>query len=227
VLREIDGAGFAHAVDVSDRQQVYGLAEAVFRSVGRANLLFNNAGVVRHGEALTMPDEEWEWIHAVNFWGVVHGVRAFATRMLHQPGRRQIVNTSSLAGVATSPYATTAYHASKFAVTGFSLMVREELAASDIGVTTVVPGMVASNLSNSTQVRPDRFGGPTEAAPGPRPAGDGGRAASAWAGAQRQPEDVAPAIVDAALRNRRLVFTHAENRLTVDAYAQGILAGFD
>lgn len=111
----LPGAGHAtFPLDVSDRSAVEDLAARVVRDVGPVSLLMNNAGVSGGGDALSNPDG-WSRVLGVNFFGVLHGVQAFAPAMAAsgQPG--VVINTGSKQGI-TQPPGDTAYNVSKAAV---------------------------------------------------------------------------------------------------------------
>ena len=93
-----------------------------------------------------MTFEDFEWIMGINFWGVVHGTRAFLP-YLRASGDGHIVNISSLFGIIAMPGAS-AYNASKFAVRGFTESLSEELRLDNapVRVTCVHPGGIDTNI---------------------------------------------------------------------------------
>ena len=60
-------------------------------------MIFNNAGVALSGTVDSLSIEDYKWIMDINFWGVVHGTRAFLPLLSEQP-EAHIVNTSSIFG---------------------------------------------------------------------------------------------------------------------------------
>ena len=64
-------------VDVADRDAVYAWADQVVDDHGKVNLIFNNAGVALGATIEAMSYEDFEWLMNINFWGVVHGTKAF------------------------------------------------------------------------------------------------------------------------------------------------------
>jgi short-subunit dehydrogenase len=100
--------------------------------------------------------EDDEWLHAINFEGVVHGVRAFLPLLLEQ-GSGAIVNTSSVFGLAGIPHQS-AYCASKFAVRGFTESLRHELEGTGVRAMTVHPGGVKTNIARSARLHTDPRG---------------------------------------------------------------------
>jgi short-subunit dehydrogenase len=144
----------SHRVDVADRAAVYAWAEAVVRVHGRANLIFNNAGVALSSTVDGMSYDDLEWIIGINFWGVVYGTKAFLPH-LKASGEGHIVNTSSVFGLFAQP-GMGAYNASKYAVRGFTESLRQELDLMDCGVsaTTVHPGGIKTNIARASRVSP-------------------------------------------------------------------------
>ena len=143
-----------HRLDVADKQAVAAFPEKVLAAHGRADLLFNNAGVAIGGTFEQVAEEDFDWLMEINFWGVVRMTRAFLP-LLRSSGQARIVNVSSIFGIIAPP-GQTAYCASKFAVRAFSESLRRELEAegSKIGVTVVHPGGV--NTSIAKNARPPR-----------------------------------------------------------------------
>ena len=82
--------------------------------------------------------EDDDWLHDINFHGVVHGTRAFLPILVEQ-GEGAVVNTSSVYGLLGMPYQS-AYCAAKFAVRGFTESLRQELRGTDVRAITVQIG---------------------------------------------------------------------------------------
>lgn len=139
-----------HRVDVSDAKRMEQFASEVVQQHGRVTLLINNAGVALYGffEEITMAD--FEWLMGINFWGVVYGVRNFLPVLRRQP-RAHIVNISSIYGII-SPSGQTAYCASKFAVRGFTEVLRHELEGSSVGVSCVHPGGIRTPIAKNARI---------------------------------------------------------------------------
>ncbi|WP_054678586.1 SDR family NAD(P)-dependent oxidoreductase [Microbacterium sp. No. 7] len=153
-IRAAGGDARARAVDVTDADSVEALADEAFEAFGRVDILCNNAGVTwrpfRSVWDASLAD--FRWMTEVNYFGVVHGVFAFLPRMRAQAGRKQIVNTSSLATLSTSP-GHAPYTASKHAVDGLSDVLREELVdhGDDFGVTVLYPGLITTNIGETSK----------------------------------------------------------------------------
>jgi short-subunit dehydrogenase len=135
-----------HRVDVSEPAQIDAFAAAAIAAHPSLNILINNAGVALLGEFNEIDQAQFEWLMNINFWGVVHGTRAFLPQLSSRPAAH-IVNISSIFGIIAPP-GQTAYCASKFAVRGFSEALRHELklAFSPVKLSVVHPGGIATNI---------------------------------------------------------------------------------
>jgi NAD(P)-dependent dehydrogenase (short-subunit alcohol dehydrogenase family) len=141
-------------VDVADRGAVQGWADLVVAEHGRVNMIVNNAGVALGATVESMRYEDFEWLMGINFWGVVHGTKAFLPH-LKVSGEGHIVNVSSVFGLVSVP-SQSAYNAAKFAVRGFSDCLRMELEieGAAVSVTTVHPGGIKTNIARNARVDP-------------------------------------------------------------------------
>jgi NAD(P)-dependent dehydrogenase (short-subunit alcohol dehydrogenase family) len=151
------GPVLAERLDVRDRQGQMAFAARVDDwAPAPIGAVFNNAGVAVASTVADASVEDDEWLHAINFEGVVHGVRAFLPILLRQ-GSGAIVNTSSVFGLAGIP-TQSAYCASKFAVRGFTESLRHELVGTGVRAITVHPGGVKTNIARSARVHSDPRG---------------------------------------------------------------------
>lgn len=139
-----------HPLDVASRDAVAALPAAVLAVHGRASLLINNAGVAVGGRFDQVAEADFDWLMEINFHGLVRMTRAFLPLLQSQPEAR-IVNISSVFGLIAPPEQT-AYAAAKFAVRGFSNALRHELTGSNVGVTVVHPGGVATNIARRARL---------------------------------------------------------------------------
>ena len=118
--------------------------------------VFNNAGVAVTSSVLDAVVEDDQWLHDINFHGVVNGTRAFLPILVEQDSG-VIVNTSSVFGLAGMPYQS-AYCAAKFAVRGFTESLRHELRGTGVRAITVHPGGITTNIARNARVRKDPEG---------------------------------------------------------------------
>lgn len=148
-----------HRLDVADRAAVAAFPQAVLEAHPGVDVLINNAGVAIGGTFEQVAEADFEWLFDINFWGVVRMTRAFLP-VLRASDDARLVNLSSVFGLV-SPPGQAAYSASKFAVRGFSNSLRLELQNSNVGVTVVHPGGVATNIAKNAR---GPRGAPPEAA---------------------------------------------------------------
>jgi short-subunit dehydrogenase len=137
-----------------------------------------------------MRDEDFVWLMNINFWGVVHGTRAFLPQLLERP-EAHVVNLSSVFGLIAVP-TQAAYNASKFAVRGFTECLRQELARTNVRVTTVHPGGIKTNIVRNGRHFQDASGNTDAAA----------TAREFDRVARTTPEEAARQIVAAILRKK-------------------------
>jgi len=142
-----------HRLDVADREAIASFPARVMSEHGRVDLLVNDAGVAVGGTFDQVSETDFDWLLAINFWGVVRMTRAFLPYLRASDDAR-IVNLSSLYGLI-SPPGQTAYCASKFAVRGFTQSLGNELEGSFIGVTVVHPGGVATSIARNARLPKD------------------------------------------------------------------------
>jgi len=144
------GTVSTHVVDIADAGAVAALPEWVLDRHGRVTLLVNNAGVALMGSFDEVSLADIEWVMGINFWGVVRTTKAFMPILKSQPAAH-IVNLSSVFGII-GPVGQCAYSASKFAVRGFSEVLRHELAGTNVSVSVVHPGGIATQIAAHARV---------------------------------------------------------------------------
>lgn len=153
----LGGPVLSQQLDVRDRQGQLAFAARVREwAPAPIGAVFNNAGVAVSSTVAAAAVEDDEWLHAINFEGVVHGVRAFLPILLEQSSG-VIVNTSSVFGLAGIPHQS-AYCASKFAVRGFTESLRHELEGTGVRAVTVHPGGVKTNIARHGRLHTDPRG---------------------------------------------------------------------
>jgi short-subunit dehydrogenase len=139
-----------HVLNVADREAVAEFPARVAEHHEGVDVLVNNAGVALGGRFEQVSEDDFDWLFEINFYGVVRMTRAFLP-VLRRSEQGRIVNLSSVFGLV-APAGNVAYASSKFAVRGFSEALRHELAGSNVGVTVVHPGGVATEISNNARV---------------------------------------------------------------------------
>jgi NAD(P)-dependent dehydrogenase (short-subunit alcohol dehydrogenase family) len=217
VVADIDEAGMAETAagvkkagtkaltvktDVTKLDSVQALAERAWTEMGGVHIVCNNAGVAVHGSLESATHRDWEWVLAVNLWGVIHGVEAFVPRLIAQKQPGHIVNTASMAGLIASQ-GLGVYNTSKYAVVGLSETLHKDLRSHGIGVSILCPMGVSTNIRTSERNRPADLQNPK----GPED--------NDWfqlVGRYLEPEDVAGRVLRAVKANRLYVITHEEAR---------------
>ncbi len=188
------GVAHGYQLDVSDADAVEQFAEQVSAEHGVPDIVVNNAGVGHAGLFLDTPAEEFDRVLAINFGGVVNCCRSFGRRLVDRGIGGHIVNISSMA--AYSPQQSmNAYSTSKAAVFMFGDCLRAELDQAGVGLTTVCPGMINTNIVHTT-----RFDVPAE-----KQAKVEARRAQfekAFAARRYGPDKVGKAIVSAVKKNK-------------------------
>ncbi len=131
-------------LDVSSTDSVDAAAATVLAESGAPDVVINNAGVMYFGFTEAFSTEELAAQLDVNVLGIHRVSRAFLPAM-RQRGRGLMINISSIAGRLAVPFFGV-YHASKWAVEGYSLALRTELACTGVDVVVVEPGPFETEL---------------------------------------------------------------------------------
>lgn len=138
----------SHGVDLGDLAAVDALAREVLAH-GPVDVLVNNAGVAVVGPFARLEPRDWDWLYGVNVAGTLRLVRAILPSMIARRAGHVVV-VASLAGLVGAP-GMVAYSTTKFALVGFAEALRFEVEGSGVGVTTVCPGYVRTNLHKATR----------------------------------------------------------------------------
>ena len=205
--------------DVSREADLLDLRQQAVERFGNVHLVCNNAGVIckpattwEHGAS------EWRRNLDVNLMGVVNGIRIFTPHLLDHGEPAHIVNVASLGGLIAEPLLAP-YHAAKFAVVAVSESLYYELAIANtnVGVTVVCPGFVATNLLQQENARYDELTGSRF----------GNMAAEFEQAVARglPPEDIARQTVAAVKTGKLHALTHAYSRELLEARFSPILDG--
>ncbi len=144
MVKQAGGAGEICHCDVTKAEEVQKMADHVFSTWSRLDLLVNNAGVAAAGVVGDMPIEDWHWLVNINLWGMIYGCHAFIPKM-KQARRGHIINVASAAGIVSMPEMA-CYNVSKAAVISLSETLKGELSPFDIGVSVVCPTFFNTNL---------------------------------------------------------------------------------
>ena len=196
-VRHCKGAGVkvtSHVLDVADKDAVFMWADEAAHDHGKINLIINNAGVNLSATFEGASYDDFEWLMNINFWGVVHGTKAFLPH-LRAAGEGHVINISSVFGLVSIP-TQSVYNAAKFGVRGFTDALRIELDIERCGVsaTTIHPGGIKTNIAHNARIDE------SASAFGDDPANFGTQFDKM---ARTTPEKAAHQILRAVSRNRR------------------------
>lgn len=146
-----------HQLDITDREAVHALVAQVVAKHGTVDGLINNAGIIQ--PFVRLQDLEYETIERVmnvDFYGTVYMTKAFLPHLLERP-EAHIANVSSMGGFLPVP-GQAVYGAAKAAVKLLTEALYAELLETNVGVSVVMPGGVATNIVENSGVefeRPD------------------------------------------------------------------------
>jgi NAD(P)-dependent dehydrogenase (short-subunit alcohol dehydrogenase family) len=153
----LPGPVLSRVLDVGDAEAQLAFAAEVRDWLDRPlAAVFNNAGVALASSVLAADPADDDWLHRIDFHGVVNGTRAFLPLLVEQDSGA-VVNTSSVFGLAGIPHQS-AYCAAKFAVRGFTESLRHELRGTGVRAITVHPGGVRTNIARNARMRQDPEG---------------------------------------------------------------------
>jgi NAD(P)-dependent dehydrogenase (short-subunit alcohol dehydrogenase family) len=144
-------------LDITDRAAFARAADKVEAALGPVTMLFGTAGVSIFGPLEKASYDDYDWIMGVNLGGVVNLMQTFVPRMIGHGLGGHIVNTASL-GCFFANSGSGIYSASKFAVHGITMAMRDALKPYNIGVSVLAPANIKSNIAESIHTRPVRFG---------------------------------------------------------------------
>ncbi len=189
------GTAHAYVLDVSDGAAVEAFAERVCAEHGLPDIVVNNAGIGQAGGFLDTPAEQFDRVLDVNLGGVLNGCRSFGRRLVERGTGGHIVNVSSMAAYAPLQ-SLSAYCTSKAATYMFSDCLRAELDAAGVGLTTICPGVIHTNIINA--IRFDAPAGKHEE----QVDGRRGQLGKMFALRHYGPDKVANAILSAVTKNK-------------------------
>jgi len=190
------------------------LARRAIDAYGKVHVLCNNAGV--SGELCYIWQasyKDWDWTMGVNFWGVVHGLKAFVPHMLEHGEEAHIVNTASIAGLG---HGWGIYGVTKHAVVAMteSLSMQLQLIGARIGVSVLCPSAVDTNIPTSRRNRPAALtndpADPASAVPEPMRRYRERMNAALKEG--KQPAEVADIVLEAIRNNDFYILTHPDQQ---------------
>lgn len=149
MLSNYNIATSVHVVDIADLSQIERLHEEVIARHQKVDLVFNNAGITVMSDFEHMPAEDWDRVMDINLAGVINMTRKFLPDLKARP-EAALINTSSIFGMVAVP-GQSVYHATKFAVRGFTESLAKEMDGTNLQVHCVHPGHVGTNIASSAK----------------------------------------------------------------------------
>ena len=206
--------------DVTKRDQVFAAADATVERFGKVHILCNNAGINVGGTYEELSQQDWDWVIAVNQLGVQYGISAFLPKIKAHGEGGHIVTTSSMAGMVNAGPGWAPYNASKFAVVVMNEVLYSELKETNIGVSVLCPGAVATNIIEAADSRPSDFG-----SSGDKPVIAGDVAELLEHGLD--PDVVRKLVLEGIQEEQFYLFTHPRMVKAVERRFERIQRGFD
>jgi NAD(P)-dependent dehydrogenase (short-subunit alcohol dehydrogenase family) len=212
--------------DVADPDALRRAADFTLERFGKVHIVVNNAGVSLAGKPGKIPLEDWRWIVDINLMSVAYGVEIFTPLIQSHGEGGYFINTASMAGHIAGP-AMSPYHATKFAVVGYSESIRADLAADNIGVSVLCPAWVRTDIHNAGVNKPSLTNGATadESSSNEPEAGIADIAAVIESGIA--PDDLAQWVLECMLAKRFYIFSHPSMTQHLDARAALIKADYE
>ena len=184
-IKREGGEAIALQTDVTQREQVEAMVEAVLERWGRLDILVSNAGEYIRAPIRDLDPVDLQRSLDVNFFGGVYCIKAVLPHMLAQKSGHILAVTSMDGKIGMPPDAP--YVSAKFALTGFCEVLRQEVRDHGIAVTNVLPGRVANEMIEQLPFL--------------------------WISPKIPPQSVANAILDAIRKRKPIVILPAGARL--------------
>ena len=199
-------------VNTMRRETLERLRDETIERFGNVHILCNNAGVASMEDAgagmgrdlrgsWEVPDNTWDWVLGVNFWGVLHGIQVFVPHMLEHGEEGHIVNTASVAGLIPSGGA---YGVSKHAVLTLTegLYQQFQQMGAKLSASVLCPGLVDTKIGYAERNRPEEFGEQVEITP------EMEAGIIATLGGGMDPSEVAEVVFNSIVEQRCYILPH-------------------
>jgi short-subunit dehydrogenase len=184
-INTLGGKGIGISFDIGNVEKLSNLVGEIEKLVGSIDVLINNAGIEIYRAFQDYSLAEIQSVLSINLLAAMELTRLLLPSMLRQDNGR-IVNIASLAGKKGHPF-DSAYSASKASLLMWSDALRQELAGTGVGISTICPGYISGQgLLADTGIPAPRFGGSST------------------------PEDVAKAVVKAIAQNQGEVIVNGD-----------------
>lgn len=167
-IHALGGNAIAVQADVTKIEEIESMLDTVVEQQGPVLALVNNAGITADGLSIQLKDEDWSRVIETDLTAAFRLTRRVLPGMLKQRFGR-IVNVASVVGIRANPGQSN-YSAAKAGLIGFSRTVAVEVARKGITVNSVVPGLIATELTGdvsetlAAQIPARRVGRPEDVA---------------------------------------------------------------
>src|SRR5271168_945262 len=155
LVRDFEGRIFPLALDVTDRAAVFDAVGQGFEHFGQLDVVVNNAGYGQFGMVEELSEQDAREQIETNLFGALWVTQA-ALPYLREQGSGHIIQVSSIGGVTAFPMVG-AYHASKWALEGFSQSLAQEVASFGVHVTLIEPAGFDTDWAGSSSRRADQL----------------------------------------------------------------------
>ncbi|AIK78415.1 MULTISPECIES: 3-oxoacyl-[acyl-carrier-protein] reductase [Streptococcus] len=158
--------------DVSDSTDAKRMVEETIEKLGSVDILVNNAGITKDKLMLKLTEEDFEQVLKVNLVGAFNMTQA-VLKPMSKARQGAVINVSSVVGLIGN-VGQANYAASKAGLIGFTKSVAREVAARNVRVNAIAPGMIESDMTDIlsdkvkeatlAQIPMKRFGNTSEVA---------------------------------------------------------------
>ncbi|MBE5251475.1 2-dehydro-3-deoxy-D-gluconate 5-dehydrogenase KduD [Mixta mediterraneensis] len=138
--------------DLTHPEVVTRVVEQAVAACGKIDILINNAGIIRHDDALNFSEQDWDDVMNVNSKSLFFLSQQVARQFIAQGHGGKIINIASMLSFQGG-IRVPSYTASKSAVMGLTRLMANEWARHNINVNAIAPGYMATN--NTEQLRND------------------------------------------------------------------------
>ncbi|WJH41789.1 2-dehydro-3-deoxy-D-gluconate 5-dehydrogenase KduD [Aliirhizobium terrae] len=155
LISEAGGLSLSISADLSTLEPIERILDETTSWASQADILINNAGIIRRADALDFTEEDWDAVMDINLKSVFFLSQAFARRLVASDMMGKIINIASLLsfqGGIRIP----SYTASKSGLAGLTRLLACEWAAKGINVNAIAPGYLSTNNTEALRDDPDR-----------------------------------------------------------------------
>ena len=199
-------------LDVTDKDADFDAVKRSAEHFGKLDVLVNNAGYGHFGMIEELTEGEVRSQLETNFFGALWVTQA-ALPIMRAQGSGHIIQVSSIGGISAFP-TVGAYHASKWALEGFSQSLAQEVAGFGIDVTLIEPGGYSTDWSGPSATHSEENPAYAEV----REAAKSRRSAAASPGDPKATRDAILKVVDADEPPLRIFFGEAPLEIATEDY---------